>query len=221
MKYKAIIFDVDGTLTDTNQIHVDNWSKAFSENNLEIDENQLKLEIGKGGDNLVPDMIGFKPDKKIEEKLNESKAKEFKKSAKEIKFIVFPKAIELIKALKEKDIKTAIATSATKSDFKLICDNTDVDFKSLVDVLVTSEDVKDSKPDPDIIHATLKKLELAPEDCLMVGDTPHDVEAAKKAQVKTLAVSSGFHSKENLQKSGALAVYKNVEDILNNLDKIL
>lgn len=221
MTLKCIIFDVDGTLTDTNQIHVDNWVYAFENNDIKVNKKDIKLEIGKGGDNLIPDILGHKPDKELEEKLNNDKAKDFKKSDKENKFKVFAKSKEIMFLLKEKGIKTAIATSATKEDFKTICDNISIDFKNIVDVLVTAEDVEDSKPDPDIMHATLKKLELKSNECLMVGDTPYDIEAAKKAGIKAIGVLTGFHDINTLKIAGAIEIYKDIKDIYENLDNII
>lgn len=221
MTLKAIIFDVDGTLTDTNQTHVNNWIYAFEANDIEVDKEKVKLSIGKGGDNLIPDILNKKPSKELENKLNDAKAKDFKKESKEKKFKLFPKALKIIELLKEKSLKTAIATSATKDDFKIICKNVGVDFEKIVDVLITGEDVEDSKPDPDIIKATLNKLKLKPDECLMIGDTPYDAEAAKKAGVKTIGVLTGFHDNKTLEKSGAIKVYEDIESIYNDIDSII
>lgn len=96
MKFKALIFDVDGTLTDTNQVHADNWKNAFDENGLFVDYEEVKKLVGKGGDNLIPDILGYKPSKEIEKNLTNAKGEEFKKSSKEQKFELFSKAVEIL-----------------------------------------------------------------------------------------------------------------------------
>jgi HAD superfamily hydrolase (TIGR01509 family) len=221
MENKAVLFDVDGTMVDTNRVHVKTWKTAFSALGYDIPEEKIAFQIGKGGDNLVPDVVGKKLDEKDGDALRDKKKKEFFKAAEEWQFKLFPKVEELIKELKNREYRTAIATSAKKDEFQKIEKNLKMDLEGLVDELVTGADAESSKPDPDIIHATLDKLGLPAKNCVMVGDTPYDALSAGKAGVKCIGLLSGFHPEENLKEAGAFIVYKDIEDLYNNLDEAL
>jgi HAD superfamily hydrolase (TIGR01549 family) len=221
MPERAFLFDVDGTLVDTNQVHVKTWKESFADLGYDIPAERIAFEIGKGGDNLIPDVLGKKLEDKDGDQLRENKKKRFMKAAKELQFKLFPKTEELLKKLKRLGYKTAIATSAGMDEFQAIEKNTGQSLEKMVDVLATASDAESSKPDPDIIQATLKKLGLPAKNCVMVGDTPYDAISAKKARVKCIGLLSGFHTSDNLKKGGALITYKDINDLYENIDEAL
>lgn len=221
MALDAVIFDVDGTLIDTNAHHVEAWRQAMEERGFTIASDRLAPEIGKGGDMLVPDVLGQSAEAEHGEALRESYGKFFLKIAEREHFTVFPGVRELLTTLRERGLKVAIATSANKKYFDALQKSAGLDLESLVDLIVTADDAKNSKPAPDIVLAACKKLDLSPAQCAMVGDTPHDAEACKRAGVVCLGVMCGGHPSEKLIGAGAREAWQDAANLLEHLDEAL
>jgi len=217
----AVIFDVDGTLVDTNEVHVRTWRAALVTKNFDVPADRLRPEIGKGGDNLLPSVLGENAAGEHKEALDEAYAKEFARIAESETFKVFDGARELMLALKERGIKIAVATSGKKEFLQKIEDSAGFKISELCDVLVTADDANNSKPAPDLVLAAVSKLGLSPAQCAMIGDTVHDAQSCRHAGVVCLGVLSGGNSLEDLKSAGARAVYESVGDILQNLDAVL
>lgn len=221
MALDAVIFDVDGTLVDTNKLHAQAFEQAFSQCGYKVAPDLILPEIGKGGDHLIPDLIGKSANEKDGERIKKIYGEEFLKSIEEKPIEVFHRVLDLLTELRRRGFKTAIATSADKKYFEAICKSANVDLASHVDLVTTADDAKQSKPAPDILLATCDKLNLSVAQCAIVGDTPHDAESAKRAGVVCLGVLSGGNSEEVLLGSGARRVYKEVAEIMDNLDEAL
>ena len=221
MTVEAVIFDMDGTLVDTNRAHVEAWWRAFERCGFSVPVAHIAREIGKGGDMLVPAVLGEAVDKEHGDALREYNGQEFLQIAAYERFAVFPEVSQLMQTLRERGLKVALATSAKKEFLEAIEKSAEVDIQSMVDLVVTANDAQRSKPAPDLIEATITKLDIDAAQCVMVGDTPHDAEACKRAGVVCFGVLTGGHTRETLLNAGAQAVWNDVADLLAHLDDAL
>lgn len=214
---KNVIFDVDGTLVDSNRLHAESWQKAFAKYDREIAFDAILPEIGKGGDQLMPEFLSpaelAKFGEELEEYRNELFQKEYLPKVKP-----FPKVRELFERIKENGGRVIFASSATDEDveeFKKITNTAD-----LLEDATSSDDADSSKPEPDIFLAALEKLGNPPkEETVVVGDTPYDAIAAKKAGLRTVGVTCGGWSAEDLKKAGCTEVYQSPADLLEKYDE--
>ena len=221
MALDGIIFDLDGTLVDTNALHVEAFRRVFERHGYKISADRIFPEIGKGGDKLVPDILGKEAEAKDGDALREEQPKEYARVAQERGLKVLPGAQELLAELRRRGIGTVIATSSDKSQLEATQKASGVRWEELVDGVVTSSDAEQSKPNPDIVAAAARKLRMSPAQCAMVGDTPYDAQAAKHAGVICLGVTSGGHDVQTLISGGARAVWRGPADLLTNLDEAL
>ena len=188
MALSALIFDLDGTLLDTNDAHVESWVRAFDRLGYKVFPDRVGPEIGKGGDNLVPSILGDDAEARDGERLREAATEEFLKIAKERRFALYPKVEELLDSLRGRGLRLALATSSSTTNLDAMFESAGVDLRDRFDVVVTKSDVETSKPAPDVILAALGKLGLSPAQCAMIGDTPFDAISARRAGVVTLGV---------------------------------
>ncbi|HEY0778584.1 MAG TPA: HAD-IA family hydrolase [Gemmatirosa sp.] len=218
----ALIFDLDGTLADTNEAHTESWIRGLADHGYQIAHDRIRPEMGKGGDNMFPDLFGQEAEDKDGEAVRESVGKEYAKVVAERGLTLFDGAVALLAELKRRGIRTALATSSGESDLKITFGALGVDLRDHVDEVVMKDDVAASKPYPDIVLAALQKLQLSPAECAMVGDTPHDAEAAKRAGVVTLGFLAGhMNDARTLIGAGARRVYDGPADLLAHLDEAL
>jgi phosphoglycolate phosphatase-like HAD superfamily hydrolase len=221
MAVHAMIFDVDGTLVDTNDAHVEAWRRAFNRLGFEIPAKRIVPEIGKGGDKLIPSLLGPEIEARQGEELRKIQKTEFLDIAHRERFRVFAGAVEIFQALRSRNIRTALATSSDENHLKATCESAGVDLKELPDVVVTKGPDEPSKPSPDLVEDAVGQLNLPPFQCAMVGDTIYDGEACQAAGVIFLGVLSGPASELELLDAGARAVWRDVGHLLNDLDRAL
>jgi len=217
----AFIFDLDGTLVDSNAVHVEAWRRAFESHGYRIGPDLIFSQIGKGGDNFVPAVLGKQADEKDGDALRAAQPQEFAALARAQGLEVFPGARELLQTLRERGIKTCLATSSNKKQLELNQEFSHFNVSDFVDEVVNANDIQTSKPAPDLVTAAAKKLKLSPAQCAMVGDTPFDAESAKRAGVVCLAVTCGGHEAATLRASGARAVWQGPTDLLAHLDEVM
>ena len=212
---KAVFFDVDGTLVDSNELHVEAWIAAFAERNLSFDPDTIRGQIGKGGDLLVPSLVPGATDGLIET-LSKRHGEIFKQRHID-RVQAFPAATALIQAVHDRGQQVVLASSADDKEVSHYARLLDV--RSILDATTSIDDVGTSKPAGDIFAAALKKVApLAPADVIVVGDTPYDVAAAAKCGIATVAVRSGGFSDAVLLKAGAVALYDDVAALLADYD---
>lgn len=216
---EAFIFDVDGTLIDSNDFHAKAWQKALAEKGFEIPFEKIRPQIGKGADTLLPEFLSAKEVEKYEKELGDLRGEIFKNEYLDhVK--PFPKVRELFERIKADGIKVALASSANEDEveaYKKIAD-----IEDLVEKVTSADDAEASKPEPDIFQAALKLLgDPKPENVLVIGDTPYDAEAAGKANLKIIGVLCGGFAKEDLEKAGCAAIYESPADLLENYQKII
>lgn len=212
---QAVLCDLDGTLLDSNSQHAEAWQKAFEHFGISTTFEQVLHQIGKGGDNLIPVFVPERDRRRLQEPLEEYRKELYRREyLPHIK--AFPGARDLLLKMKAIGIRIALASSSNKEDlkkYKEIADITD-----LVDEETSSDDTEHSKPAPDIFQASLDRLKLPADSVIALGDTPWDIEAAGKAGVKTIAVTSGGWSEQDLREAGAIAVYPSVAELSQNFN---
>src|ERR1700761_7682368 len=194
---KAAIFDIDGTLTDSVHLHAKAWQETFQHFGHTIPFREIRSQIGKGGDQLMPVFLTQEEitakGKQIEKYRGDLFKREFLAKVKP-----FAKVRELFQRLLEDNWKIALASSAKKDElqaYKDICKISD-----LLDTETASDDAEKSKPHPDIFQAAMRRLgQVSPRDCVVVGDSPYDAEAAGKAGIRCLGVLSGGFKEEELR----------------------
>ncbi|WP_375393204.1 HAD family hydrolase [uncultured Sphingomonas sp.] len=210
---KAVLFDLDGTLVDSNEAHVDVWVRVFREAGHPIAAEVIRGQIGKGGDQLVPDLLPDLP-AAAREQLAERHGALFKADWLD-RIRPFPAARDLLARVRRGRAKLVFASSASQAELDHYIEL--LDARALVNADTSIDDVKASKPAGDIFAVALEKAGVAPGDALAVGDTPYDIEAARKAGVATVAVRSGGFSDDAL--AGALAIYDHVAALLEGFDQ--
>ncbi len=209
---KAVIFDVDGTLVDSVDLHARAWQDAFQDIGHAIEFAKIRGQIGKGGDQLLP---VFLSDFEIGEKGEalEKNRGEILKARYLDKITAFPAVRALFQRLLDDGRQIALASSAKQKElehYKSVADIAD-----LIDAQTSSDDAEHSKPDPDIFLAAMQRLPgVAREDVIVVGDTPYDAEAAGKAGLRTIGMLCGGFPEADLLGAGCIAIYKDPADLL-------
>ncbi|MEZ4410005.1 MAG: HAD-IA family hydrolase [Polyangiales bacterium] len=221
MVANAVLFDLDGTLVDTNDLHTRAFQEAFASRGYKAPADRVFVEIGKGGDNLVPAIIGRDGDAADGDAIREAQPEAFARVAAAEGIEVFPGAEALIAEVKRRGLKTVIATSSQPEQLERVEEHSGVAWRERVDAAVLASDVKQSKPAPDVVSAAVKKLKMSPAQCVMVGDTPYDAEAARHAGVVLIGLTCGGHSRETLLSSGARMVFRDPADLVDHLDEAL
>jgi HAD superfamily hydrolase (TIGR01549 family) len=213
---KAVIFDIDGTLIDSVDLHARAWHEAFAHFGKHFDFERVRYQIGKGGDQLLPVFLSEDEIEKFGDELTEYRGELFKRDYLP-RVVAFPRVRELFERILSEGKRVALASSAKKeelSEYKRIAN-----IEDLVEEEASADDAEKSKPHPDIFEAALEQLgDIEPSDAIVIGDTPYDAEAARKAGVRTIGVLSGGFPEEDLREAGCVRIYKDAADLLANYD---
>ena len=213
----GFIFDIDGTLVDSNELHVESWDRAFQRFGKQFSREQLRAQIGKGSDQYLPEFLTPEEINRFGEELDEYRSKLFRKEYLS-KVRPFPKVRELFQRIHGDNKRIVLASSGKRADTKYYVELLKID--DFIDGCVSGDDADSSKPAPDILAASLEKFgDISPADAVTVGDTRFDVEAARKAGLKTIAFLCGGTPESVLQKSGAIAIYRDPADFLAEYDR--
>ena len=203
MTLRAILLDVDGTLVDTNEAHVLAWLEALEAFGYRVGHDRIAVEIGKGGDLLVSDVLGKDVEKKDGEGLRKAHGEFYKKRIERDGASFFPGVEELLETIRGAGLRTAIATSSKKKDLELLEKALGRTFESMVDKVATGDDAEVSKPAPHVVEAACKMLGEDPLVCALVGDSLFDTASARRAGAASIAVTQGFATREELVEAGA------------------
>jgi len=206
------IFDVDGTLVDSNYQHALAWFRAFRRYDITLPLWQLHRAIGMGGDQYVKHVAGDHVESKHGDALRDAWESEFDTMIDEVR--PFEGARSLLEDVKERGFRLVLASSGKSRHVETLLDL--FDGKDLADAWTTSDDAENSKPAPDIVQAALDRVDGA--HGVMIGDSTWDCIAAKKLDVPTLAVRTGGFSTEELTESGAVRVYESLIELRDDLD---
>lgn len=213
---EAVLCDIDGTLIQSNWLHAAAWRDAFAVADIQLDLEEVRRQIGKGGDQLIPVFVPWWKRKAIEEPLKTYRKFIFRSDyLPQIEPI--PRVRELLMQMKKAGIRVSLASSADPDELKTYKQIADIE--DLVEESSSAGDAKRSKPYPDIFEATLKKLGLPPDKVLALGDTPYDAEAAGNANIRTVGVTTGGWSKSQLTEAGCIEVYTDAADLLENFSQ--
>jgi HAD superfamily hydrolase (TIGR01549 family) len=207
---RAVLLDVDGTLVDSNDAHAHAWVDAFAEFERTVPFERVRPLIGKGGDKLMPEVIGIESDSPEGRRIDEQRTKIFRERYLP-KLEPFPRAAELLARMRSDGLRLVVATSAKKEEMDALLEICGA--STLVHGRTSSDDAEQSKPDRDIVVAALSCAHAASHEALMLGDTPYDVEAALRAGVRTVAFRSGGWDDTALAQ--AAAIYAGPSDLLD------
>jgi HAD superfamily hydrolase (TIGR01509 family) len=210
----AVLFDIDGTLVDTNYLHVDAWLRACADVGHPVDAWRVHRAIGMDSAKLLENLLGD-----AAERLGDA-AKERHKvhyAADRERMRRFAGSQELLRALAERGLQVVLATSAPQEEFDMIIEV--LDPGDSVSEATTSEDVGTAKPAPDVVQVALEKAGVSAEDAVMVGDAAWDAESCVRAGVRCIGVLSGGYGASELRDAGAVEVYDDVAALLAALDE--
>jgi HAD superfamily hydrolase (TIGR01509 family) len=209
------VLDIDGTLVDTNYQHAIAWYRAFRQNGIVLPIWRIHRHIGMGGDQLVAALT--------DEQTEREQGDEIRAAEKTLYFQLIDEvqpmegSRELIDDLKRRGHTVVLASSAKEDEVEHYLEL--LDARELADGWTTSADVKETKPQPDLVNAALECSGGSADEAVMVGDTPWDVRAAENAGVKTLTVRTGGFGDDELRDAGALEVFESVAELRAKLDQ--
>jgi HAD superfamily hydrolase (TIGR01549 family) len=212
----AVIFDMDGTLIDSVDLHAASWQRTFAQFGHQIDFAAIRSQIGKGGDQLMP---VFLPDDEVERLGKEME--QFRKDLFMHEYLPkvrgFPGVPDLFERILADGKRTAIASSAKQDELATFRKIASVE--GLVSEVTSSDDAERSKPFPDIFQAALQRLSLPADQAVVVGDSPHDAVAARAAGIVTIGVLCGGFPEADLREAGCAEIYQDPQDLLQNYDR--
>jgi HAD superfamily hydrolase (TIGR01509 family) len=206
---KGIIFDVDGTLVDSNDAHAESWVDTFAEAGYDVPFDIVRPLIGMGADKLLPKTIGVGNESEEGKRLTHRRSEIFRE-----KYLPrlrpLPGSRDLVSRVRADGLKAIVATSAKDQELKGLLKAAEVE--DLMEEKATASDAKRSKPDPDIVHAAIEESDIAANQLVMIGDTPYDIEAAGRAGVHIIGFRSGGWKDADLK--GAVEIYDGPADLL-------
>jgi HAD superfamily hydrolase (TIGR01509 family) len=209
------ILDIDGTLVDTNYHHTIAWFRAFRQSGIVLPLWRIHRHIGMGGDQLVAALT--------DDATENEKGDEIRAAEKTLYFELIDEvqpmegSRDLLEDLKRRGHSVVLASSAKDDEVEHYLDL--LDARDLADAWTTSADVKETKPQPDLVNAALERSGGSSEEAVMVGDTPWDVHAAENAGVQTITVRTGGFGDDELREAGATAVFESVAELRERLDE--
>src|SRR5688572_33357527 len=211
---RAVLLDVDGTLIDSNDAHAQSWVDVGEEFGYPIVFEDVRLLIGMGGDKVLPQLTGLSEESERGTEVLERRGEIFRKQYLP-NLIAFPQTRELLERLIGDGYELVIASSASDDDLTGLLKQAGI--ADLISRKASADDAEESKPDPDIIQAALKKAGCGPESAVMIGDTPYDVAASLGAGLSVIALRCGGWEDQAL--AGAMAIYDAPAHLLDLYDQ--
>ena len=207
-----MIFDIDGTLVDSVDLHARAWVEAFRKFGREIEFERVRSQIGKGGDQLMPVFFSQEELDKFGEEMERYRGELYKRAY--LPHVrAFPKVRELFERIRRDGRRVALASSAKEDELGVY--KSLANISDLVEEETSKDDVARSKPHPDIFAAALARLgDVQPSEAIVVGDSPYDAEAAGKLNLKTVGVLCGGFPESDLRAAGCVAIFRDPADLL-------
>jgi len=209
---KAIIFDIDGTLVDSVDLHARAWQETFRHFGREVEFEKVRHQIGKGGDQLMPVFFSEEELERFGEEMEKYRGELFKgKYLSQVR--PFPQVRELFERIRRDGKRIALASSAKKDELKVYKELARI--TDLVEEETSADDAEKSKPHPDIFEAALAALgDVETDEAIVIGDTPYDAEAAGKINLRTIGVLCGGFPEAELRAAGCTDIYRDPADLL-------
>jgi phosphoglycolate phosphatase-like HAD superfamily hydrolase len=216
-RHQVMVFDVDGTLVDSNEAHARAWVEVLQTFGIERDVAAARRLVGMGGDKLLPALAGIEAEGDLGRKIIGQRATHFRRTYLDL-LRPFTDTRALFQALRARGVRLAIASSSNQEDLDRLLEIAAV--TDLIERRASADDAERSKPDPDLIRAALARLgDVKDAMVSMVGDTPYDIEAARKANVRAIGFRCGGWSDAEL--AGAADIFDGPADMLAHLDRAL
>ncbi len=213
---EAVIFDIDGTLIDSVDLHAEGWQAALRHFGHEVPFADIRAQIGKGGDLLMAALLPEDEVRRRGDEISEYRLDLFRREYLD-RVRPFPMVRELFERIRADGRRIALASSARKEE--LVRYKEIAGIADLLHAETSSDDAERSKPHPDIFQAALERLDgIAADRAIVVGDTPYDAEAAGKAGLRTIGLLCGGWSEADLRKAGCIAIYRDPADLLHQYD---
>ena len=214
---KAILFDIDGTLVDSVDIHAMAWQEALRAFGFEAEFQAVRSQIGKGGDKLIPEFVPEDELEAVQEKLSHFRGEVFKR-----KYLSRIRPLscvpELMQRVADQGLRIALASSAKQDELQAYVKL--LGIEKFIQEETSKDDVEESKPAPDIFSAALAKLKnIGADEAVVIGDTPYDAIAARRGGMRCIGVLTGGWTKEQLLEAGCFTVYRSVAELLALFDE--
>ena len=207
---KAVLLDVDGTLLDSNDAHARAWREALLAHGRDVPYDTIRPLIGKGGDKLLREVAGIDDQSAEGQAISDERRALFAgRFLPELK--PTPGARDLLVRLQSEGFLLVVATSAGGEELGPLLKQAGVE--DLLTIVASSSDATASKPEPDIVHAALEKGRIRPDEAIMLGDTPYDIDSARAAGVRSIVVRCGGWWSDSAL-AGAAAIYDDPAHLL-------
>jgi HAD superfamily hydrolase (TIGR01549 family) len=213
---KAIIFDIDGTLVDSVDLHARAWQEAFRHFGREVEFEKVRHQIGKGGDQLMPVFFSAEELERFGEEMEKFRGDIYKRDYIS-RVRAFPQVRELFERIRRDGKRIALASSAKRDELKVYKELARI--TDLIEEETSADDAEKSKPHPDIFEAALAALgDVRADEAIVIGDTPYDAEAAGKINLRTIGVLCGGFPEAELRAAGCTDIYQDPADLLARFD---
>jgi HAD superfamily hydrolase (TIGR01549 family) len=209
---RAVLFDIDGTLVDSNYLHVEAWHRAFQELGEPIDAWRIYRLIGMDSARLLEELVSER-DADWRSRAKETQSRFYKPLTPRLRR--FTGTHELLGALHESGVQIVLATSAPEEELHILLSVLDCD--DLIDAQTSADDVEEAKPDPGLVGVALERAGASPNEAVFIGDAVWDMVAATRAGVMPLAVGSGGIGANELTEAGAVSVFDDVDKIRSRM----
>ena len=212
---EAALFDVDGTLVDSVDLHAQAWQEALRRFGKDVPLEDVRRQIGKGGDQLIPVFLSREERERDGEALERFRADLWRREYMP-RVRPFPGAAELVRRAHRAGLRLALASSGNEDE---VAHNRNLlAIDDLLHGATTSDDAERSKPHPDIFEAALARVHAPPDRAVAVGDSPWDAIAARRAGVRTVGLLSGGFAEQDLRDAGCVAIYAGPADLVARFD---
>jgi HAD superfamily hydrolase (TIGR01509 family) len=214
MAIQAILFDIDGTLVDSNYLHIEAWSRALTEAGAKVDSWRVHRAIGMDSEKLLAELLGNDAET-LGPRAAELHGNYYGELSGRLR--AFDGARELVRTLADRGLTVVLATSAPEKELAEL--RKVLNIEESITVVTSANDVSTAKPAPDVVEVALREADVPASEAIMVGDTVWDVEAAARAGVACVGVETGGISPAELLDAGAVATYRDVLSLLSALDE--
>ncbi|MGW4350269.1 HAD family hydrolase [Streptomyces sp. NPDC004690] len=210
---RAAVFDVDGTLVDTNHLHVVTWWEAFRQAGHQVPMHAVHRSVGLGSTDLIAHLLGEDRDKEQDAELSAAHTALYAQYFERLP--AFEDAGRLLRRLHENEWAVVLATSASGPELSAL--RRAIDADDAITATASSDDVAEGKPAPEPVEHALELAGVDPGRAVFVGDTVWDMRAGSRAGVRCVGVLCGGIPRADLEEAGASTVYRDPADLLASL----